>query len=127
MLEAYSTNVTVPAGGSVPFENLVVKKGIGTDLNGSTITIDRCGLYNVVLNAAATTVANLVLLKDGVPQPQAQAQILTASTASSFDTNVTVATNNTPSLCTAPTQLSIQNTGTDAATLAYVSIKVIRV
>ena len=122
MLQAYSLNVTVPAGSSVPFNNVTLKKGCTAVLNGvSTIELNKCGVYMIAFDSSSSAAVTLQAYKDGVALPQAQA----AGNSPSFITLVTATDNNT--CCSMPTTVTVKNTGTANAVLTDCNIVVTKV
>ena len=107
MLEAYSINAAVTAGGAVPFNSVSVEKGCTAKLTSpSTIELNKCGVYMVAVDAVAAASTTLQLTKDGVAQPQAQS----TGTALSFVTLVQVPTSNSNCACSSPVTLRLLNT-----------------
>ena len=53
MLEGYSTNVTVAANASVPFNNVTIEKGCTAKLDApGSIALNKSGVYMVTVDAA---------------------------------------------------------------------------
>lgn len=111
MIQTYSNNVTAGANASIPLNNVALIKGNTATKEGNTISLNKCGVYEVSVDGTVTiptggTVA-VQLEKDGVLQPQALATVTaTAATDSipfSFTTLVQVPFSNTPCPCSAPT------------------------
>lgn len=123
MIEAYSLNVTVPANSTVPFNNVSLQKGCTAVLAGSTIELNKCGVYMVSCDASAATATTIQLFKDGVAQPQAQS----TGTSPSFTTLVQVDRNNTCCACSSPVSIQLRNTGSSAATFTDVNIAITKV
>ena len=106
MLEIYSTDLGITADTYVPFQNVALKKGCTAELSGtSTITLNKCGIYMVSVDASATVATTLQLYKDGIAQPQAQGTGLNPS----FVTLVQVSENNNCCPCTFGTSLQLMN------------------
>ena len=106
MLEIYSTDLGITADTYVPFQNVALKKGCTAELSGTnTITLNKCGVYMVSVDASATVATTLQLYKDGIAQPQAQA----TGTNPSFVTLIQVSENNSCCPCASGTDLQIMN------------------
>ena len=119
MLESYSINVTVGANASVPFNSTSVIKGCSASHpSADTFNLDKCGVYQVSVNASAGTSTTLQLYKNGVAQAQAQSTGLNPS----FVTLVQVEENNTCCPCTSPTVLQVMNTVAGTLTDANITI-----
>ena len=122
MLQAYSINATVTAGGAVPFNSVALEKGCTAKLTSpSTIELNKCGVYMVSVDATAAASTTLQLTKDGTALPQAQS----TGTTPSFMTLVQVATNNSCCACSSPVVLRLLNTV--ATTLTDCNIVVTKV
>lgn len=122
MLEAYSLNIDVAANTAIPFQNVSLKKGCTAELSGTnTITLNKCGVYMVAVDATASVATTIQLYKDGIAQPQAQS----TGTALSFVTLVQVPENNSCCPCSSGTTLQIINE--TAATYDNVNIVVTKV
>lgn len=128
MLECYSNNATVGENEAVAFNNTAIKKGCTVEAAGATIQFNKCGIYEVSVNASAAAPSatssapvdvSLQLMKNGVAQPQAKAMETAASETAKvnlgFTTLVQVPENNSCNMCAAPTTCSIVNTGAEAA------------
>lgn len=123
MLEVYSTNVDVAQNGELPFNNVSIKKGCNViDSAPATIQINKCGVYDVSVDASSSVDTTIELLRNGVAQPQAQS----SGTSLHFRTLVQVPTNNTACCCTSPTLLQVINTGA-AATFTDINVCVTKV
>lgn len=127
MIECYTNNATVGENEAVVFNNTALKKGCTVESNGATIQFNRCGIYEVNVNASAIAPSatssapvdvSLQLMKNGVAQPQAKATETAASETAKvslgFTTLVQAPANNTCNMCTAPTTCSIVNSGAEA-------------
>ena len=125
MLEAYSLDVTVPAGASVPFNNVTIEKGRTAILNGvATIELNKCGVYMVECDASSATASTIQLFKDGVALPQGQS----TGTSPSFMTLVQVPSNNNSNCCcSSPVTLQVKNAGTASATFTNINVVVTKV
>ena len=122
MIEVFSTNIDVDAGAAIPFNNVSIKKGCTADLSGSsTISLNKCGVYMVAVDASASASTTIQMLKDGVAQPQAQSTGITPS----FVTLVQVSENNCACPCASATDLQI--TSTAAVTFANVNVTVTKI
>ena len=122
MLEAYSINAAVTAGGAVPFNSVSIEKGCTAKLTSpSTIELNKCGVYMIACNATAAAETTLQLTKDGVAQPQAQS----TGTALSFVTLVQVDRNNSACACSNPVTIQVINS--TATTLENANIAVTKV
>lgn len=124
MIECYSKNVSVAQGEPITLNNTTIKKGCTVEVSGATIQFNKCGIYELTVDASmvvpsassSAADASIQLLKDGVPQPQAvstgTAESDTAKVPLGFTTLVQVSQSNSCSMCTAPTTCTIVNTGT---------------
>ena len=119
MLDIYSTDITVSANSSVPFNNTNVAKGCKITRSGTaSVQFNKCGMYKVQVDASVVAGAagdiSLQLYKNNIPQPQAQAIETSADTTSthnlSFSTLVQVDHDNCKcNMCTIPVTVSLQN------------------
>ena len=117
MLEAYTIETAVAANSNVPFNAVSIEKGCTAKLASPTsIELNKCGVYMVSVDAVASASTTLQLVKDGVPQPQAQS----TGTVLSFVTFVQVDKNNTCCACSSPVTLNVSNS--DAVTLTSANI-----
>ena len=119
MIEVYSTNIEVAANADVPFNNVVIRKGCtAVESAPATIQLNKCGVYEVSVDASALAATTIQLKRDGVLLPQAQ------STGESlhFTTLIQVPTSNTTCCCTSPTTIQLETTGTAAATFINVNV-----
>lgn len=120
MIEAYSSNITVPENQPVPFNSVSLAKGcevVQRVLN--TFVFNECGVYEVEVDASGSTTGTtavnlqLQLYKNGVPQPQADtvAQSTAAAdvVAMGFKTFVQVPQDNTSCCCSTPTTIQLMN------------------
>lgn len=136
MIECYSNNASVGADEAVVFTNTAIKKGCTVEAAGATIQFNKCGIYEVAVNASAVAPSatssapvdvTLQLMKNGVAQPQAKATETVASESAKanlgFTTLVQVPENNSRNMCAAPTTCSIVNSGA-AATFDSINIVV---
>ena len=122
MLEAYSTNVTIGANETIPFNSTSVIKGCTvTKPSADTVNLNKCGVYMVAVDASASASTTIQLYKDGVAQTQAQS----TGTSPSFVTLVQVSEDNTCCPCSSPTSLQVRNTV--AGTLLDANIVVTKV
>ena len=108
MLQAYSTNVTVAANTSIPFNSVTVEKGCTTNLSSpTTIQLNKCGVYMVTCDVSATTATTIQLRRDGVLLPQAQS----TGNSPSFTALIQVQHDNCKcNCCESPTILQVVNT-----------------
>ena len=119
MLEAYSTNITVAANSNIPFNSTSLSKGCtATKTGADTINLNKCGVYMVACDVSAAASTTIQLVKDGVPQPQAQS----TGEAPSFVTLVQVDHNNSCCACSSPTTLQVSNTTATTLTDANITI-----
>ena len=119
MLEAYSTNITVAANSNIPFNSTSLSKGCtATKTGADTINLNKCGVYMVACDVSAAASTTIQLVKDGVPQPQAQS----TGEAPSFVTLVQVDHNNSCCACSSPTTLQVSNTAATTLTDANITI-----
>ncbi len=123
MIEIYSNNVEVSANATIPLNVTAISKGNSITSNGAaTLQFNKCGLYKVDVNAScvasAAGVLTIHMYKNGVAQAQALASETAADATSihdlSFSTIVQVGENNTCCPCSAPTTITIVNTGVGA-------------
>lgn len=127
MIECFSNNLSVNTNEAVVFNNTALLKGCTVQNSGATIQFNKCGIYEVALNATAiapsaesSTPADITLelRKNGTAQPQATVSATAASEtdkqALSLVTLVQVPENNSCSMCSSPTICSVMNTGAPA-------------
>lgn len=136
MLEAYSKNIDVAANGTVPFNNISLLKGCSSMIQGSgTIQLNKCGIYQVTVNAAAegtaASTASIQLRNNGVLMPAAFASSTVTAVDTIYDlgftTLVQVPQNNNPNcICSVPTNIEVVNVGDDV-TFDSITITVVRV
>ena len=119
MIQAYSNGLSVAAETAIPFNNVPVQKGETAVLSGnSTFNLNKCGVYDVCLDAfcEAGAVGDIVIqmVKNGVARNDA---ISTATGATgdndtlSFHTLVQVPRNNCGCLCSEPVTIQFMNNG----------------
>ena len=122
MLQAYSSNLTVPANTAFSFNNAVVDKGRAETLTTpASIQLNQRGVYFIQVDGYATGSEamedSIQLYVNGVAQPQAVSTVtLATASISNFNFNclVQVATNNCPCNCiTRPTTLQVMNGDSD--------------
>ena len=119
MLQAYSINETVAANAPVEFENVSIKKGCTALTAGdANFNLNKCGVYMVSVDASAAASTTLQLIKDGVPQPQAQSTGISPA----FVTFVQVNHNNGNCCCDSPVTLQVRNTVATTLTNANICI-----
>ena len=124
MLQAYSLNVTVPAGSVVPFNTVTLQKGCTAELSGNgSVALNKCGVYMVSCDASAAAAATIQLFKDGVALAQAQS----TGTSPSFETLVQVDKNNSCCACASPSILQLKNAGSSEVTFTDINIVVTKV
>lgn len=131
MFQAYSTNVEVAANTPYPLNNVVVDKGCGEVLNGtSTIQLNYRGIYLVEVDGFATpdavSAVTAQLYVNGLPQPQAISSFVPAAVTDTrtfgFKTYVRVAQNNCNcNHYTTPTVIQIMN-GDTAVSEAHINV-----
>lgn len=131
MFQAYSTNVEVAANTPYPLNNVVVDKGCGEVLNGtSTIQLNHRGIYLVEVDGFATpdavSAVTAQLYVNGLPQPQAISSFVPAAVTDTrtfgFKTYVRVAQNNCNcNHYTTPTVIQIMN-GDTAVSEAHINV-----
>ena len=136
MLQVYSSNLAVEANAPFVFNNVVLDKGCGERLNGtSTIALERRGIYLVEMDGFATpdaaTEVSVQLLVNNVPLPQAITTFVPAAVTDTrtfgFKTFVRVMENNCNCNClTSPTTLQFIN-GTTALTDAHINVVVTQI
>lgn len=119
MLQVYSANVEVGAGGSLPLNNVTVEKGCTvTTAGASSIALNKCGIYEVSINTASAAAASIQLYVNGVPKAEA----ISTGTNAGFTTLVPVSESNTKCPCTTPTL--IQFICEDASTFTIANVVV---
>lgn len=118
MVECYSKNATAGQGEAVAWNNTVLKKGCTVDVSGASIQFNKCGIYEVSVNASSTASVTLQLYKSGVAQPQAAA----TGEQIAFSTLVQVPENNSCCPCASPTVCNLVNVGSASATLDTVGL-----
>lgn len=134
MIEYYSENAATAQNEAIAWNNTTIKKGCTVENNGASIQFNKCGIYEVSVNATvvsadATTSApvdlTIELFKDGVAMPQAKQTETAVDTTSkhgiNFTTLVQVAENNSCCPCASPTVCNVRNTG-GAVTLVNASL-----
>jgi hypothetical protein len=122
MINVYSDNVIVPAEGIYPLNVVTLRKGCTASINGTSIELNKAGVYMVSVDATLDPTADgtvgIQLVRDGVEQADAVSIVegVTATPASlSFETLVQCPQNNTGCCCSMPTTLIIKNTGEQEA------------
>lgn len=123
MIQAYSSNLSVPANTAFTFNNVVVDKGCGEALlSPGTFQLNKRGIYLVEMDGFATpdaaTEVTVQLQVNNVAQPQAITSFVPAAITDTrtfgFKTFVRVLENNCQCNClTSPTTLQFMNGGTD--------------
>ena len=123
MIQAYSSNLSVPANTAFTFNNVVVDKGCGEALLApGTFQLNKRGIYLVEMDGFATpdaaTEVTVQLQVNNVAQPQAITSFVPAAITDTrtfgFKTFVRVLENNCQCNClTSPTTLQFMNGGTD--------------
>lgn len=136
MLQVYSSNLTVPANTAFPLMNVVLDKGCGESLSGSsTINLNKRGIYLVEMDGFATpdaaTEVSVQLYVNGVAQPQAISTFVPAAITDTrtygFKTFVRVLENNCNCNClTSPTTLQIMNGNTDLSD-AHINVAITQI
>ena len=122
MLEVYSTDLDITADTFIPFQNVSLQKGRTAELSGTnTITLNKCGVYMVAVDASASAATTIQLYKNGIAQPQAQS----TGTSPSFVTLVQVAENN--SCCPCASGVSLQLMNSTATVLANCNVSITKV
>lgn len=122
MLQVYSSNLAVEANSPFVFNNVVLDKGCGERLNGtSSIALERRGVYLVEMDGFATpdaaTEVSVQLYVNNVAQPQAITTFVPAAVTDTrtfgFKTFVRVTENNCNCNClSSPTILTFVNGAT---------------
>ena len=119
MLEAYSTGIAVAANTNIPFNSVSIQKGCtATKAAADTINLNKCGVYMVAVDVSASANTTIQLVKDGVPQVQAQS----TGASPSFVTLVQVDHNNSCCACDSPTVIQINNSAAVTLTDANITI-----
>lgn len=135
MLQAYSSNLTVPAGGVFPLQNVTIDKGFAETLSApASIQLNSRGVYLVEVDGFATpdaaTLVTIQLYSNGVALPQAQSSftgVVDAVGNFSFKTLLQVTGNNCQCNCvSSPTVLQIGN-GDTALSDAHINIVVTKI
>lgn len=136
MIEVYSKNVMVQSEAQIPLNTISLNKGTSATLQGvSSIQLNKCGIYQVIVSAVAIGSAageiSVQMYKNGIPQPQAITEVTAADATSlnpmSFATLVQVPENNLPNCpCSVPTVISFMNTGIEA-TFSTFNVNVTRI
>ena len=128
MIQAYSTNISVPANNNIPLNNLKIRKGCNENLAApATIQLQKRGVYVVSVDAYGSAAApgeiSVQLVKNGVPQPSAISQANVAAADSivtlGFKDLVQVPQDNNACCCTSPTELSFVTGDTDITGLHF--------
>lgn len=127
MIEAYSNNLSVNTGEAVTFNNTSLKKGCTAQCSGATIQLNRCGIYQVNVNATALVPSaqssspadvSIELRKNGMSQPEASAASTAASETEKKSLSMTalvqVPSDNGCGPCSSPTTCSVVNSGAPA-------------
>lgn len=116
MIQVYSKNLTTAEGATFALSNTAIVKGDTAILSGSTIQLNRQGIYSVHVDASLEpTAAGLIdiqLYQDNIALPQAEASETGAAAEISnlsFSTLIRCPNNNTPCCFTAPINLTIVN------------------
>ena len=123
MLEVYSTDIEVAVNSAIPFNNVHIQKGCSAVASApATIQLNKCGVYEISVDASASAETTIELSRDGILQPEAQS----TGTSLSFTSLVQVPTSNTACCCSSPTQLQVFNTGA-AVTLTNVNVVVTKI
>lgn len=134
MLQAYSSNITVAANSTCPFNNVVLDKGCAEQFAGAgTIQLNRCGVYLIECDGycepSEAGIVTVQLYKNGLPQPQAISSF-TGTTGNletfGFKSLVQCNTNNTSCCCTSPTTLQIM-IGETAIQNAHINVCVTKI
>lgn len=133
MIQAYSQNLAVVQGSTVPFSNTALKTGcvVTQSLDKGTFYLNRPGIYMVQFNGyGSSTAAGSVgaqLIVDGQNSPMALSQATAAAGSVvpiEFSTLVTVGA---VCRCTGGKKLTVNYTGTDGTlTLANIIITKLR-
>lgn len=136
MLEVYSKNIAVAADAPIALNNVALIKGASTELQGvSSILLNKCGIYQVSVNADATATptgnVSIQLYKNNVAVPEAISTGTIGDASAvvplAFTTLIQVPTNsNINCPCNIPTTIEIMNTGV-AATFNSITVTVVRV
>ena len=104
MINAYSVNQTVDAGGFVNWDNVKVVKGCAPVLVATApINLNAKGVYQVECSGYGAAGVSIQLYQNGLPLPET----LREGPTPAFTTLVQVANNNTQCCCTAPTTLQV--------------------
>ena len=125
MIEVISNDVTVAAGAAVPLETVVLNKGCGVKLQGtSSLMFSKCGVYKIDVSAVATSATattgtvGVQILRNGVLQGIASVEnVGDAVSAHTLSLSHLVQVPNNDSkcnCCSAPTVVNIQNVGNAA-------------
>lgn len=131
MIETYSNNITVASNAAVPL-NTVFKKGSTVEKSGdATIQLNKCGLYEVSVNATGIAqtggLITLQLVVNGIAVPNAFSSVTASDTTSThslaFTTKVQVPYTTNECACTPSFILTLMNAG-ESVTYSLVDIVV---
>lgn len=136
MIECFTENVSTGQNEAIAWNNTNIKKGCTVENNGASIQFNKCGIYEVSVNASVVSAnatdsapvdLSMELYKNGVAMPQAKQTVTAIDDTSkhgiSFTTLVQVAENNSCCPCASPTICTVRNTG-GAVTVANASLVV---
>lgn len=136
MLQVYSSNLAVEANSPFVFNNVVLDKGCGERLNGtSSIALERRGVYLVEMDGFATpdaaTEVSIQLYVNNIAQPQAITTFVPTAVTDTrtfgFKTFVRVVENNCNCNClSSPTILTFVN-GTTPLSDAHINVVVTQI
>lgn len=134
MVQAYSSNLAVPANATYPLDNVLIQKGCSAAaLGASTIQLNQRGIYCVHCDGfatpAAATLVSTQMYVNGVARPDAISSFTgVAATVDTFgfEAFVQVSENNTNCCCTAPTTIQFRN-GITAVTDAHINVVVTKI
>lgn len=131
MIQAYSSNLAVPANSAYPLGSVVIQKGCSAvALGASTIQLNQRGIYVVKCDGfatpAAATLVSTQLYVNGVARPDAISSftgVAATQDTFGFEALVQVSENNTNCCCTSPTTIQFMN-GATAVTGAHINVVV---
>lgn len=129
MIQTFSNNVTAGANATIPLNNVSLIKGVTATKEGNTISLNKCGVYEVSIDGALTVptgaTVTVQMEKDSVLQSQAQTTVTAVADQVipfGFATLVQVPFSNTPCPCSAPTL--IEFVSSEEATFNHVNVVV---
>lgn len=130
MLEVYTEDATVTAGGVIPLDTVKVWKGNTSARAGNSIALNCRGVYRVTVDGYGTSATageiGIQLYRDGVADPSAitVASVTAAGTAAlGFTTQIQVDRDTTPAPGSSPVTLQLINGETDTDWFVNVTVE----